>query len=39
MPAMAPVDSPLLLVPEDTHLSPSNLNPSLHSSHLLAPLQ
>eukprot|EP00701_Giardia_intestinalis_P004716 XP_001708540.1 Hypothetical protein GL50803_32372 [Giardia lamblia ATCC 50803] len=33
MPAMAPVESPLLLVPEDTHLPPSRLKPLLHSPH------
>eukprot|EP00701_Giardia_intestinalis_P001013 XP_001704837.1 Hypothetical protein GL50803_105798 [Giardia lamblia ATCC 50803] len=33
MPAMAPVERPLLLVPEDTHLPLSRLNPSAHSSH------
>eukprot|EP00701_Giardia_intestinalis_P000088 XP_001703912.1 Hypothetical protein GL50803_115723 [Giardia lamblia ATCC 50803] len=30
---MASALSPLLLVPEDTHLPPSMLNPSLHSPH------
>eukprot|EP00701_Giardia_intestinalis_P003842 XP_001707666.1 Hypothetical protein GL50803_18240 [Giardia lamblia ATCC 50803] len=33
IPAMAPVESPLLLAPEDTHLPPSRLYPSLHSPH------
>ena len=39
MPAMAPVERPLLLVPEDTHLPPSRLYPSLHWPHLLISLQ
>eukprot|EP00701_Giardia_intestinalis_P000718 XP_001704542.1 Hypothetical protein GL50803_19900 [Giardia lamblia ATCC 50803] len=33
IPAMAPVERPLLLLPEDTHLPPSRLYPSLHSPH------
>eukprot|EP00701_Giardia_intestinalis_P003841 XP_001707665.1 Hypothetical protein GL50803_30938 [Giardia lamblia ATCC 50803] len=30
---MAPVESPLLLAPEDTHLPLSKLKPLLHSPH------
>eukprot|EP00701_Giardia_intestinalis_P000117 XP_001703941.1 Hypothetical protein GL50803_19490 [Giardia lamblia ATCC 50803] len=33
IPAMAPVLSPLLLAPEDTHLPLSRLKPLLHSPH------
>eukprot|EP00701_Giardia_intestinalis_P000057 XP_001703881.1 Hypothetical protein GL50803_97627 [Giardia lamblia ATCC 50803] len=35
---MAPAESPLLLAPEDTHLPPSSLYPSLHWPHLFSSL-